>query len=182
MNRLLIEIEALLGRWDELLLSFVDFVLALLQKEEILKSVCSKMAEKDFNSALMAGFTVCLFMMNLSLIFISSPIRFISEKNFKCSEQIRDAFKGYFGKDFKVIHHLQYAEAHLASDASPADAEIYKVKVKELTTDNYEKAYEYTSGRSIHDPDLKEDPGWQSIPARLTYGDIVHLELELEKR
>ena len=36
MNRLLIEIEALLGRWDELLQSFVEFVLALLQKEEIL--------------------------------------------------------------------------------------------------------------------------------------------------
>jgi hypothetical protein len=57
MNRLLSEIEALLGRWDELLLSFVDFVLALLQKEEILISVCGKMAEKDYNSALMAGFT-----------------------------------------------------------------------------------------------------------------------------
>jgi hypothetical protein len=179
MNRLLSEIEALLGRWDELLLSFVDFVLALLQKEEILKSVRKKMAEKDYNSALMAGLSVCLFMLNLSLIFISSPIRFISEKNFKCSEQIREVFEGHFGKDFKVVHHLRYAEAHLASDASPADAEIYRVKVKELTTDNYEKAYEYTSGRSIHDPDLKEDPGWQSIPARLTFNGMMHLDLEL---
>ena len=145
MNRLLIEIEALLRRWDELLLSFVDFVLGLLQREEILKSVRSKMAEKDYNSALMAGFSVCLFMLNLSTIFISSPIRFISEKNFICSEQIREAFEGYFGKDFKVIHHLGYAEAHLASEASPADAERYQQKVKELTTDRYEKSSDFNS-------------------------------------
>ena len=181
MNRLLSEIEELLGRWDELLLSFVDFVLVLLQKEEILKSVRSKMAEKDYNSALMAGFSVCLFMMNLSTIFISSPIKFISDKNFKCSEQIREAFEGYFGKDFKVVHHLRYAEAHLASDVSPADAEIYREKVKELTTDRYEKASEYWSvGKNSKN--VKEDPGWQSIPARLTLNGMMHLDLELQRR
>jgi hypothetical protein len=188
MNRLLNEIKALLGRWDELLLSFVDFVLALLQKEEILKSVCSKMAEKDYNSALMAGFSVCLFMLNLSTIFISSPIRFISEKNFTCSEQIREAFEGYFGKDFNVVHHLRNAEAHLASDAGPADAESYRQKVKELTTDRYEKASEYWSvGKNSNNlignvPIVKEDPGWQSIPARLTFNGLKHLDLELERR
>ena len=56
------------------------------------------MAEKDYKSALMAGFSICLSILYISKKFISSPVRFISEKTFACNEQIRDAFDGYFGK------------------------------------------------------------------------------------
>ena len=58
-------------------------------------------------------------------------------------DKIKDSFYVFFGKDFNVIHHLRNAKAHLASDASPADAERYRVKVKELTSDREEKASDF---------------------------------------
>ena len=60
-------------------------------------------------------------------------------------DKSKDAFYVFFGKDLNVIHHLRNAEVHLASDASIADAERYKQKVKELTLNIEEKASDFNS-------------------------------------
>jgi len=77
-------------------------------------------------------------------------------------DKIKDSFYVFFGKDFNVIHHLRNAKAHLASDASIADAERYQQKVKELTTDNYEKASDFNSvGKNLFNLFGNElDPEW----------------------